>query len=132
MGGSEELGQLTNNQPELQCEVSSVAEEPTRSSTSKRHRSTASRCHQLKQKRVRVFRGSEAEKMIHTCWWCHRPGVTQTRDHLFEACTARRKQQKVLWKEVGSQTKRGRDRFRIADLFADERCTDAILTFLKD
>jgi len=66
-----------------------------------------------------------------TCWWCCRPGVTQTREHLLKVCTAWRKQQKVLWKEVGSQTKRGRDRFRIADLFTDERRTDAILTFLK-
>jgi len=37
----------------------------------------------------------------------------------------------VLWKEVRLQTGRGRDRFRIADLFADERCTDAILAFLE-
>ena len=29
------------------------------------------------------------------------------------------------------QTKRGGDRFRIADLFADERCTEAILEFLE-
>ena len=31
---------------------------------------------------------------------------------------------------MGLQTERGRDRFRIADLFADERCTEAIFTFL--
>jgi len=37
----------------------------------------------------------------------------------------------VLWKEVRQQTRRGRDRFRIADLFADERCTEAILKFLE-
>jgi len=37
----------------------------------------------------------------------------------------------VLWKEVRLQTGRGRDRFRIADLFADERCTEAILAFLE-
>jgi len=63
--------------------------------------------------------------------WCHQPGATQTLEHLFKVCTAWRRQQKVLWKEVRVQTKRGRDRFRIADLFADERCTDAILTFLE-
>jgi len=66
-----------------------------------------------------------------TCWWCHRPGITQTREHLFKTCTAWRRQQKVLWKEVRQQTRRGRDRFWIADLFADERCTEAILTFLE-
>ena len=37
----------------------------------------------------------------------------------------------MLWKEVRLQTGRGRDRCRIADLFADERCTDAILAFLE-
>lgn len=37
----------------------------------------------------------------------------------------------MLWKEVRLQTGRGRDRFRIADLFADERCTEAILAFLQ-
>ena len=41
-----------------------------------------------------------------------------------------RQQQKVLWKEVRKRTKRGRDRFRIADLFADERCSKAVLRFL--
>jgi len=66
-----------------------------------------------------------------TCLWCHRPGITQTCEHLFKTCTAWRRQQKVLWKEVRQQTRRGRDRFRTADLFADERCTEAILTFLE-
>jgi ribonuclease HI len=66
-----------------------------------------------------------------TCWWCHRPGITQTREHLFKTCTAWRQQQKMLWTEVRLQTGRGRDRFRIADLFADERCTEAILAFLE-
>jgi hypothetical protein len=37
----------------------------------------------------------------------------------------------VLWKEVKSQTNRGRDRFRIAVLFADERCGEALLKFLE-
>jgi hypothetical protein len=31
---------------------------------------------------------------------------------------------------VGSETERGKDRFRIRDLFADERCSQAILDFL--
>jgi len=64
-------------------------------------------------------------------WWCRKPGVTQTREHLFKVCTTWKKQQKILWKAVRVQTKRGRDRFRIADLFADERCTKAILEFLE-
>jgi len=45
--------------------------------------------------------------------------------------TTWKKQQKILWKPVRAQTKCGRDRFRIADLFADERYTKAILEFLE-
>ena len=37
----------------------------------------------------------------------------------------------MLWKEVRLQTERGWDRFRITDLFADDRYTEAILTFLE-
>jgi len=40
-------------------------------------------------------------------------------------------EQKILWAEVRKKTKRGKDRFRIRDLFADERCTGAILDFLR-
>jgi len=65
------------------------------------------------------------------CWWCCKPRVTQTREHLFKVCTTWKKQQKILWKAVRAQTKRGRDRFRTADLIADERCTEAILEFLE-
>ena len=64
------------------------------------------------------------------CWWCGRPGASQTREHLLKSCPTWRQQQKVLWKEVRKRTKRGRDRFRIADLFADERCSKAVLRFL--
>ena len=61
------------------------------------------------------------------CWWCCKHGATQIREHLFKVFIICKKQQKILWKAVRAQTKRGRDRFRIADLFADEHCTAAIL-----
>jgi len=44
-------------------------------------------------------------------WWCCKPGATQTREHLFKVCTTWEKQ-KILWKAVRAQTKRGRGRFR--------------------
>jgi hypothetical protein len=66
-----------------------------------------------------------------TCWWCQRSGITQTREHLFKTCTAWRQQQKMLWKEVRLQTGLGRDRFWIADMFADERYMEAIIAFLE-
>ena len=65
-----------------------------------------------------------------TCWWCHGPGIFQTREHLIKTCTTWRQQQKVLWEEIRLYTGCGRDRFRIADLFADE-FTEAILAFLE-
>ena len=37
--------------------------------------------------------------------------------------------QKILWSEVRKQTGRGKNRFKIRDLFADERCSQAILDF---
>ena len=65
------------------------------------------------------------------CWWCGRPEASQTREHIIKPCPAWRERQKVLWKEVRKQAKRGRDRFRMADLFADERCSKAVLRFLE-
>jgi hypothetical protein len=55
----------------------------------------------------------------------------QTREHLFKNCSRWRKQQKTLWGEVRRDTGRGKNRFKIRDLFADERCTRAILSFLR-
>jgi hypothetical protein len=63
------------------------------------------------------------------CGWCSY-GV-QTREHLFKNCPRWKLQQKNLWAEVRRETGRGRSRFKIRDLFADERCTRAILSFLR-
>jgi hypothetical protein len=40
-------------------------------------------------------------------------------------------QQEDLWAEVRRETGRGKDRFKIRDLFADERHSQAILNFLS-
>ena len=55
----------------------------------------------------------------------------QTREHLFKNCPKWKQQQKTLWAEVRRDTGRGKNRFSIRDLFADERCTLAILSFLR-
>jgi hypothetical protein len=39
-------------------------------------------------------------------------------------------QQKILWAAVRRETGRGKDRSKLRDLFADERCTRQILDFL--
>jgi len=38
---------------------------------------------------------------------------------------------RTLWTEARRETGRAKDRFRIRDLFADERCSQAILDFLS-
>jgi hypothetical protein len=63
------------------------------------------------------------------CGWC--PGKVQTREHLLKNCLRWKLQQKTLWAEVRRDTGRGKNRFKIRDLFADERCTRAILSFLR-
>jgi hypothetical protein len=63
------------------------------------------------------------------CGWCSYE--VQTREHLFKNCPRWKLQQKNLWAEVRRDTDRGRNRFMIRDLFADERYTRAILSFLR-
>ena len=62
------------------------------------------------------------------CWWCRYP--TQTREHLFKVCPEWKPQQKVLWAEVKKETERWKDRWKVRDLLADERCGRAVLGFL--
>jgi len=59
-----------------------------------------------------------------------RPYRAQTREHLFKYCPHWKGQQKILWVEVRRDTRRGKERFKIRDLFADERCSQSILDFL--
>jgi hypothetical protein len=53
------------------------------------------------------------------CGWC--PCKMQTWEHLFKNCPRWKLQQKILWAEVRRDTGRGKNRFKIRDLFADER-----------
>jgi hypothetical protein len=62
------------------------------------------------------------------CWWC--TSVTQTRDHLFKECAEWKGQQKTLWAEVRKETGKGKNRWKVRDLLADERCSRAVLDFL--
>jgi hypothetical protein len=55
----------------------------------------------------------------------------QTREHLFKNCPRWKPQQKILWAKVRKETGRGKDRFKIRDLFGDERCNRPILEFLR-
>ena len=63
------------------------------------------------------------------CWWCCRLG--QTWEHLFKHCTRWRAQQKAMWAKVEKDTKRAKHKWMMAELFADERCSEAVLEFLR-
>jgi len=69
-----------------------------------------------------------------TCWWCQYS--IQAREHLFKNCPQWKCQQKTLWTTVLKETNklpgptRRRDRTSIAELLADERCSQAVLQFL--
>jgi len=60
----------------------------------------------------------------------------QTREHLFKNCPQWKSQQKTLWATVLEETRklpgplRGWDRTSIAELLADERCSQAVLDSL--
>ena len=56
---------------------------------------------------------------------------TQTREHLFKNCDRWRPQQKIMWAEIRKKTGRGKNRFTIREMFADERRTGAVLGLLR-
>jgi len=63
------------------------------------------------------------------CWWCRYQ--KQTRDHLFEVCPEWKAQQKILWADVLKETGKWKSRWKIRDLLADGRCSQAVLDFLS-
>jgi len=54
----------------------------------------------------------------------------QSRDHLLKSCLEWKTQQKVMWEKVKKETGRWKSRWKIRDLFADPRCSQAVLDFL--
>jgi len=57
--------------------------------------------------------------------------VQQTRDHLFKHCSRWRDQQAQLWARVKEATRKGKRKWRVGDLLADEKCSPAVLDFLR-
>ena len=57
------------------------------------------------------------------------PAPSQTREHLIKVCPER-EAQKIPWAEVRKETGRWKDRWKIRDLQADDRCGRAVLAFL--
>jgi hypothetical protein len=69
------------------------------------------------------------------CWWCSSssPGPSQTREHLSKHCRRWKDQQAIMWRAVCKATggKRTAQNTSMAQLFGDERCTAAILEYLR-
>jgi len=97
-------------------------------SSSKRH---TSRFYQLKSGHFLTGQYLHWTKRRPTpqCWWCQ--DRAQTQDHLFNVCPRWRLQQKILREEVRKETGRGRDRWKVRDLLADESCVLPVLDFLS-
>jgi hypothetical protein len=65
-----------------------------------------------------------------TCWWCDR-GVKQSREHLFKSCKKWKSQQAIQWAEVRKKTKKRKGQVQISELFVEEKCSPAVLDFLR-
>jgi len=91
----------------------------------------AGRYHQLKTGHCRTGQYLKWTKSSNTaeCGWCRYK--TQTRGHLFKNCDRWRPQQKIMLAAIRKKTGRGKNRFAIREMFADERCTGAVLDFLR-
>ena len=90
----------------------------------------AGRYHQLRTGHWRTGQYLKWTKNSNTaeCGWCRYR--TQTREHLFKNCDRWRMQQKIMWAEI-RKTGRGKNRFTIKEMFADEWCTGVVLDFLR-
>jgi hypothetical protein len=107
--------------------------DPTPARAEKR---TASRFYQLKSGHALtgVYLKSVDNRPDDHCWWCdpdNNCGTQQTRDHLFKHCSRWKDQQAQLWARVKEVTKSGKQKWRVGDLLADERCSPAVLDFLR-
>ena len=82
-----------------------------------------------------VYLKSKDNRPDDHCWWCdpeNISGTQQTRDHLFKHCSRWKDHQAELWARVKEAAKRGKQKWRVGDLLADERCSPpAVLDFLR-
>ena len=65
-----------------------------------------------------------------TCWWCDRR-VKQSREHLFKSSKKWKSQQAILWAEVQKKTKKRKGQIQISELFVEEKCSPAVVDFLR-
>ena len=99
---------------------------PTPASAEKR---TASRLYQIESGHALtgLYLKSTDNRPDDHCWWCdpeNGGGTHQTRDHLFKHCCKWKDLQVAMWARV-KQVMKGKQKWRVGDLLADERCSPA-------
>jgi len=102
---------------------------PTRPSQAEKR--TASRFYQLKSGHALtgVYLKSTDNRPDDHCWWCdpeNDSGTHQTRDHLVKHCHKWKVQQAAMWARVKEETKKGKQKWRVGGLLADDRCSPAV------
>jgi ribonuclease HI len=105
---------------------------------SRAQKTIASRFYQLRLNKAPIgpYLTEVGQAVDDRCWWCSNEsgtGPSQTREHLFKHCNRWKEQQATMWREVKKATggKRTARNTSMAQLFGDERCTAAILDFLR-
>jgi ribonuclease HI len=106
---------------------------------SRARKATAARFYQLRMNKAPTgpYLAEVGQAEDDKCWWCSSSspgaGPSQTREHLFKHCRRWKDQQATMWREVKKATggKRTARNTSMAQLFGDERCTAAILDFLR-
>jgi hypothetical protein len=98
----------------------------------------ASRFYQLRMNKAPIgpYLAEVGQAADDRCWWCSNEsgaGPSQTREHLFKHCNRWKEQQATMWREVKKATggKLTARNTSMAQLFGDERCTAAILEYLR-
>ena len=96
----------------------------------KANRAVASRVYQLRTGHALIgpYLKKIGKRASDTCWWCDRE-VMQSRKHLFKSCKKWKSQQAILWAEVRKKTKKRKGQVQISELFAEEKCSPAVLDF---
>jgi len=125
VGGSAPVGWM----PDLQGEVRNAEKLNAGRLGGRERQRLASRFYQLKQDTA--YPGSTFIGRI----WTGPPrnaggvGIRTKLGSLFKVCPGWKAQQKILWAEMRKETGRWKDRWKILDLLADERCSPAVLDF---
>jgi len=98
----------------------------------RKSKAVASRFYQLRTGHALIgpYLKKIGKRASDACWWCDR-GVKQPREHLFKSCKKWKSQQAILCAEVRKKTKKRKGQVQISELFVEEKCSPAVLDFLR-